>query len=209
MTKEGKHNRAANLLWRTAEEGFWISEGTRHIKPKVGGDFPEGFDVRAALEPHIGASPLLEIGCGTGRIASLFGSQEYIGVDVNPEALRIARENLPGYDFRIHDDGFAYPDAPTVLFYTVLLHVSDEVLPGLLAQACSGRRQVVIAELMDQRWRRPQRVPVFNRNPDDYKQILRGLGFSLVGETKHAYERYNTPKFKEFDSRLTILGFSR
>jgi SAM-dependent methyltransferase len=209
MTEEGKADRRLNRLWRTPEELFWIQQGVQHIKPETGFEFPEGFDVGNTLRRAIGSHfPTLEIGCGVGRIASLFSPQEYIGVDVNPVSLTLARAKLPEHALRIFDQGYRYPAAPSAFFYTVLLHVSDQAVEKLLAQAVVGRRRLIIAEIMDRRWRRGGSPPVFNRDPEDYLLMMMKLGFRLTGFIKSEYERYNQDPWNVGkDSRLTFLVF--
>jgi SAM-dependent methyltransferase len=209
ITAVGIEKRRRNQLWRTPEEAFWIREGTAHIIPNVGYEFPEGFDVGAALHRAIGEHlPVVEIGCGVGRIASLFGAHHYIGVDINPLALQQACAALERHIFRIAEDGHAYPEGPTALLYTVLLHVSDDALPSFLAQVAQGRDRIVIAEVMDARWRRDGDPPVFNRDPEEYILGMAALGFRLANAEKHAYARYDHPPWNVGrDSRLTILAF--
>lgn len=211
ITDAGAGDRAENRLWRTPEEAFWIREGVDHIIPGTGFQFPEGFDVGATLGRMLGQRfPILEIGCGVGRIASLFTPEGYIGVDVNPNSLRQARAALPDHNFRIHDHGYQYPAAPTVLIYTVLLHVADEALVPLMVEATKGRERVVIAELMDRRWRREGNPPVFNRDPEVYIHLMQQLGFRLVDYSKHEYEHYNrAPWNVGRDSRITFLAFDK
>ncbi|MTW18851.1 hypothetical protein GJ689_21875 [Rhodoplanes serenus] len=211
LTERGIAARRTGSPWRTPEEAFWIAQGTAHIKPELGYDFPEGFDVGAVLRSAIdGHFPVLEIGCGVGRIASLFTPDEYLGVDVNPNAIARARASLPAHRLRIIDDGYAYPDAPSALLYTVLLHVSDEALPPLLTEAVVGRERFVISEVMDSRWRREGDPPVFNRNPETYILMMQDLGFTLSYADKSAYERYDKEPWNVGrDSRLTTLAFSR
>jgi hypothetical protein len=209
ITEQGMADRRLNRLWRTPEELFWIAEGTAHIKPEIGLDFPEGFDIARELRAAIGGKlPVLEIGCGVGRIASLFEPSEYLGVDVNPTSLLQARTFLPDHTFRIHDRGYKYPATPSVLFYTVLLHVSDEALEELLSLAAARCERLVIAELMDRRWRREGNPPVFNRDPEDYILAMQKCNFGLVSARKREYERYaKEPWNVGRDSRLTILSF--
>jgi SAM-dependent methyltransferase len=211
ITGAGVRDRHNNHLWRSAEEAFWINEGTAHIKPEIGYEFPEGFDVSIPLRHAIGDRfPVLEIGCGVGRIASLFSPQEYLGVDINPTAISAARAALPQHDLRIWDTGHRYPEAPTAFFYTVLLHVSDQILPDLLREASQGRERFIIAEVMDSRWRRDGDPPVFNRNPEEYILAMQDIGFRLVSAGKRPYARYDCEPFNiGRDSRLTILAFDR
>lgn len=211
FTDAGMRDRAINRLWRTPEESFWVREGSAHIKPETGFEFPEGFDVGQVLRDSVGSAlPVLEIGCGVGRIASLFGPQEYVGVDVNPNALKVARAKLPYHWLKIHDAGIVYPDAPCVLFYTVLLHIADDVVDGVLAEASTGRERFIIAELMDRRWRREGDPPVFNRDSEEYISKMAALGFTLGSYSKNEYQRYSVEPWNiGRDSRLTVLVFDR
>ncbi len=209
INAHGIADRRDNRLWRSREELFWIGEGTENIIPASKLEFPEGFDVGAALDAAIDKLyPVLEIGCGTGRIASLFEPKNYVGIDVNPSALISARTNFPNHIFRIHDLGYEYPAAPTAMFYTVLLHVSDDRISEVLSNAVAGRQQLVIAELMDRRWRRGGNPPVFNRDPEDYILLMRALGWNLIAASAHEYERYACEPWNiGRDSRLKILVF--
>lgn len=207
----GAELRRSAQPWRSAEASFWIDEGVRHIIPEVGNEFPEGFDVgqmlHQSLDDHF---PLLEVGCGVGRIAQLFAPADYIGADINPHALIQARKTNPHHLFRIADVGLRYPSAPAALVYTVLLHVADADLESFVTDIAWGRRRVVIAELMDRRWRRSGMPPVFNRDPEDYIDLMQRLGFGLTKFYKHEYERYAQPPFNVGkDSRLTSLVFDR
>jgi SAM-dependent methyltransferase len=124
--------------------------------------------------------PILEIGCGTGRMASRFAPDDYIGVDIDPAALKIARTLYPEHNFRIHDRGLGYPDAPTVLFRGLLEYVPDTDLPDLLAEACTGRRHVFI--VADQQIRVDAGGhKYFRRCQADYERLMRPLGFRPDG----------------------------
>lgn len=197
--------------WRNAEEAFWITQGASHITPGTGDKFPEGDYVSEALHQCISEDwPLLEIGCGVGRIASVFDNKNYIGVDINPHALHIAKKRLPKHNFRLLDKGRELPEASTALMYTVLLHVSDDVICELLAEYTQKYRKFIIAEVMDVRWRREGNPPVFNRNPEDYILLMQNLNFHITGYKKFPYKRYDThPWNVGRDSRITFLIFEK
>jgi SAM-dependent methyltransferase len=212
LTPAGAHDRMIDRLWRTPEEAFWIREGRRHIKPEIGETFPEGFDPTADLTAAVGDQwPLLEVGCGVGRLAAVFAPERYIGVDINPAAVAAARRSLPDHVIRITDKGYVLPEAPSALLYTVMLHVGDDQMREMLGEVSAGRERVIIAEIMDARWRNPdQHVPVFNRNPEDYILAMGDLGFALASYVKRPYRRYDVEPFNiGRDSRLTILTFVR
>jgi hypothetical protein len=208
-TEHGIALRKRDIPWRNREETFWIAEGTQHIAPNTGHQFPEGNYVEATIRRLIdGQWPMLEIGSGVGRIASLFKPDEYIGAELNPAALLQARRLLPHHTFRIADAGYQFPDAPTVLIYTVLLHISDAALPTFLAEGVAGRKRVILAEVMDRRWRRDGEPPVFNRSPEDYILAMQDLGFRLTAAEKHPYDRYDKEPWNVGrDSRMTFLRF--
>lgn len=197
--------------WRNAEEAFWITQGALHITPDTGDKFPEGDYVSEALHQCISEDwPLLEIGCGVGRIASVFDNKNYIGVDINPHALHVAKKRLPKHNFRLLDKGRELPEASTALMYTVLLHVSDDVICELLAEYTQKYRKFIIAEVMDVRWRREGNPPVFNRNPEDYILLMQNLNFHITGYKKFPYKRYDThPWNVGRDSRITFLIFEK
>ena len=73
---------------------------------------------------------------------------------------------------------------------------------------CQGRELVVIAELMDSRWRRDGDPPVFNRDPEEYILVMNHLGYDLCWYEKRAYARYDQPPWNTGrDSRITFLKF--
>lgn len=196
---------------RSHEALFWGTEGVAHIKPEIGVEHPEGFDVPALMRELAGGKlPLLEIGCGVGRIATGFAPDDYIGIDVNPHALLVAREALPTHDFRLITEESVYPRAPTALFYTVLLHVPDEALDATLRRTAAVADRIIIGEVMDRRWRRPGNPPVFNRESEEYIHAMQKLGFLLSDHARIPYARYDTPEWwNRRDTRLTMLVFER
>ncbi|SDH39676.1 class I SAM-dependent methyltransferase [Pseudomonas panipatensis] len=190
---------------------FWNAEGLDHVIPEVGGEFPEGFDVRLMLGQIIDASAgVLEVGCGYGRLCRAFPPERYLGVDVNASAVSAARERHPEYRFERIEPGVALPRAGTALIYTVACHIPDEELGRFLAPICAAVDSVVIGEVMDERWRRDGNPPIFNRDPEGYVGAMLRQGFELERYGKITYARYDTPAFNVGrDVRLTLHVYRR
>lgn len=136
----------------------WRTKGLDFIVPP-GGDNPEGFDVGDVLTALI-PGDVLEIGCGTGRIAKHFDPYKYHGVDINPAALAVAGAALPLHAFSYWDGVSMLPKARTALLYTVALHVPDDLIEALIRRAAEAAPRVIVAEIMNPAFRK-------NRNPAD------------------------------------------
>ncbi len=190
---------------------FWADEGLDHVIPNVGEEFPEGFDVYELLRQLIDPSKrVLEVGCGYGRLCRAFVAENYTGVDVNPRAIAKARENNPGYRFERIDPAAELPQADVALIYTVGLHISDEELARFLTPICVAASSVVIAEIMDIRWRRAGNPPVFNRDPEQYILEMANRGFLLRRFGKAVYQRYDNPQWNvNRDVRITFHQYGR
>lgn len=80
----------------------------------------------AALVPE---GPVVELGCGTGRLAAmLIESHPYIGLDFAERLLEEARVYAPEGDFRLADlRTDPIPLAPTYVATEVLEHLDDDL----------------------------------------------------------------------------------
>jgi 2-polyprenyl-3-methyl-5-hydroxy-6-metoxy-1,4-benzoquinol methylase len=67
----------------------------------------------------------LDCGCGVGHWASRVASQNYVGFDIDPESLELARRAFPQHTFRSEMPSGA--DFDTVLLLAVIEHVADPV----------------------------------------------------------------------------------
>jgi SAM-dependent methyltransferase len=86
----------------------------------------------------------LEVGCGFGRMSYLLAQlvERHVAVDVNPEALELARRSYPDVDFRqasVTDLPFPDSSFDLVFTWTVLQHVP----PDQVGRALSELRRVL------------------------------------------------------------------
>jgi len=166
---------------------YWASgQGLGNITPR-GKSWPEGEGFARLLRDLVGDRRVLEFGCGTGRLASLFDADRYVGVDVCAVALDQARSAHLGRDFRVIGDRGVLPLADVTLAHTVLLHVPDEELDDVVARFSSPR--VIVSEILGRSWRRPGNPPVFNREPEDYVKAF-APRYVLTCALAHPYPHY-------------------
>lgn len=172
-------------------KAWWQADRLRNLGEDVWPGIPEHVRAVAALIPR--APKVLEFGCGAGRLAPLFDREAYLGVDLNPEALELARRRNPGYAFREVDELEQLPPADVVFAHTVLLHVAGDDLPATLDQlAAAARRTIVVAEIMDPAWSRTGRW--YQRPFARYQVLLRNRGFAArlagaVPDPRYARDR--------------------
>lgn len=135
-----------------------------HITPS-GERFPE-INLFEALQKAVKGS-VFEFGCGDGRLSPAFNCEHYAGFDINPAALKAAQKANP-----LHKYVTEWAAANTFLAYTVLLHVPDDEIESIINQAKRNYSRIVIGEIMGREWRRPGNPPVFNRNKEDYLDLV-------------------------------------
>jgi SAM-dependent methyltransferase len=141
---------------------YWRSNSTlAHITPP-GDRFPE-IGLLPILK-RVGKGTVFEFGCGDGRLSSAFDS--YIGYDINQHALEVARRNNPKH---LYVDVILPAD--TFLAHTVLLHVPDDEIQAVIDIAKRYKR-IVIGEIMGREWRRGGNPPVFNRDAQEYIDMI-------------------------------------
>ena len=69
----------------------------------------ENVIVYELLKRHLGGIPVgttLDMGCGTGALLDnlpLFNADDYVGMDLSPEMLKVAKTKHPRYMFVEHD----------------------------------------------------------------------------------------------------------
>ena len=192
---------------------FWKKEGHKHIMPKIGGEFPEGWDVKSYLTELCDGKLVTEIGCGIGRLSPAFPPEHYIGIDVSPKVLEIAESKNKNYKYLLHNQGDSYPQADVRFVYTVLLHIDDDYISDFVENLCEGTERVIVAEIMGRKWRGPGTVPVFNREAEEYYTLFEKCGFEKDYHNEKVYERYADPKFDKvtggFPVYITFLRFKK
>lgn len=183
-------------------EQFWKTQGLNHIKPNTGQEFPEGWDVRDFLIDTIKEDSVVEVGCGYGRLCGKFSPAQYQGFDLNPTAVEAAITTNPEYTFSVYEIGSELPLSSWLYFYTVLLHINDDDIVDYLRTVTTNCQRVLVGEILGRKWRRGGNPPVFNREAQEYADIMKQVGWSLVKTTERPYKRYP-------NTNITFLEFER
>lgn len=179
---------------------FWKREGLDHIIPNTGNEFPEGFDVLKTLYEMTRDRKVIEVGCGYGRLASAFNPDLYRGYDINATAVEQAKNKNPDYQFDLI--GEELPKSDIVLFYTVLLHISDADIPIFLEKYTANTKSVLVAEIMGKKWRRKGNPPVFNRELKEYEKLFSDLKMKVSNKVDIEYKRYP-------NTNITFVEFTK
>jgi hypothetical protein len=185
ITDEGIEARRFNRLWRTPDEASWLGPGKTNRKSEIA----SASSVSSVLRELAGnLYPVLDIGCAEGSIASQFQPHEYVGIDLDPQALLQARRSFPTHQFRLCDHGYSYPATPTALLCDVLMRIADEHLLSFLRRAVHGRRRLLIAEVTHDREGAAE-ASLCHRSPEDYVLAMNTLGFGLIAARKLPVDR--------------------
>ncbi|WP_319462320.1 class I SAM-dependent methyltransferase [Micromonospora sp. RTP1Z1] len=108
------------------------------LLPDVGEGTLDRAMLAAFAEQVGGARPVVEVGCGTGRITAHLRDLglDVAGIDLSPGMVEVARRNHPGLRFEVGSmTDLALPDralAGLVAWYSII-HVPPELLPGVFA----------------------------------------------------------------------------
>ncbi len=125
------HAVASDKGRRVGEAGAWdaesfLAKGQEYVElTRPGWDGAKG--------------PVLEIGCGSGRVTAALATvfDRVVGVDVSAHQLAKARELCPAANVEfVEGDGVTLPGGPYGLIYStqVIQHVSRPALPALFAE---------------------------------------------------------------------------
>lgn len=196
---------------------FWRNEGVKHIIPEGMGAFPEGWDPRPFIVLLSAEQQTVEFGCGYGRLAGLFDPEKYLGIDLNPNVLAQAKDYDKTHRFELLDYDKPLPDAPFYFAYTVFLHIDDDTLVDVMKKAIPAScERFLIAEVMGREWRNEKQThpPVFNRDPQEYVDIMKASGFDLTAHFEFPYIHYAAKLIKhdaygQMNTNINFLLFHR
>ena len=179
---------------------FWQGDKAAELSyPKHRGRWPD--DDTVDILHRLCRGNVCEIGCGIGRCSDAFKRSRYTGIDINEDAIRIAKQENPGYSFIAQSWDESYPIADTYLFYTTLQHIPDEDIPGVLARV-KGR--IVIQEIMLREFRNEMKLR-FHRTPDEYIHLLGAAGFKVKKVEEHPTNyQVNKPGKPKFTRRFMV-----
>ena len=102
------------------------------------------------VEIHHGSGPILDVGCGTGRVhqalwmRTVLRPHGYVGIDVTAAMVERAKERYPGVDFRVadvHDLPFADGAFGSVVCVDVIQHLP--AIEAAIAELCRVAREQV------------------------------------------------------------------
>ena len=146
-------------------------------------------------------------------MSAAFHPEQYIGIDISPKVLEIAESTNKNHKYLLDNQENSYPDADVRLVYTVLLHIDDGYIGNFIKNLCEGTERVVVAEIMERKWRRPGDPPVFNREAEEYITLFKKCGFEKDYHNEKVYERYADPKFDKITGGhpvyITFLRFRK
>jgi SAM-dependent methyltransferase len=189
---------------------FWISDSLQNIVAGTNIENPEGWDpidILLELLKPLPFETVLDFGCGYGRLCKAFQPNSYIGIDLNPDAIKEARRLYSDYFFKETEIDSEYDTVDIILAYTVFLHLDDDTLGSILhrlRKAC--KKSLIIGEILGKEWRRLGNPPVFNRDIDDYRSLLADFGFQIINEYRLPYKRYaDSPYFKDKNTDMSFL----
>jgi len=77
----------------------------------------------AAVRPYLNGR-VLDVGCGSGGLAEYISSDQYLGVDVDPLSLELARARFPSHRFEA-DMSKVDGKFDTIVSLAVIEHVND------------------------------------------------------------------------------------
>lgn len=129
--------------------------------------------------------PVLDFGCGFGRLAPHFHPQQYLGVDIAPHRIEMARERNPHHRFisiDSHKDLHWLGIFRTVIVDNVLHHVPDDEIGTMLKSFAEMAETVVQAEHIG-----TGRTGALTSHVRDYEEYVRLFGIAGFYRETHRH----------------------
>jgi len=167
-------------------------------------DFPEGFDVTNVirqLSDEVGYKSVIDFGCGHGRLCESFDPKNYLGLDIDPNSIEMARKKFSEYRF---DHVKQEPSsADLYLAYNVFLHMNDQTVD--LALKNMRCKWLILVEMLGRNWRSTQIPQTYNRELSEYIALLRSHDLILQKHIKQPFKKYSDAAW--YQDRNTDLSF--
>jgi SAM-dependent methyltransferase len=154
----------------------------------------------ADLVRDAGDGPVVDVGCGTGRITAYLNGLglDAFGTDLSPGMIDVARRDHPTLRFEVGSmTDLEVPDAAVagLLAWWSLIHVPDEAVPAVLAHFRRVLRRgapLLLGFFAGDETRlktegyggHPMKVHVHHRPPDRVAAWLRDAGFAIDAEIR-------------------------
>lgn len=190
---------------------WWTKSGLGHITAGST-DCPEGWDVKAQLKElwakwRWGNKKVLDFGCGPGRLSGAFSPSNYVGVDLNPKALALAKKRNPKFTYKEIDVKTELPQADILFAYTVFNHIDDDLTKEYGQRFYAmGIQYLVICELLGREWRSSEvEHPSWGKELSEYCDAFSGYG--LKQEKRRLYKHYD--KDTRRNKHISFLIFER
>lgn len=148
----------------------------------------------AGAEPVVAAGPVVEVGCGPGRITGYLRDRglDIAGIDLSPAMIDVARAAHPGIAFTVGSMiALDLPDgslAGLVAWYSII-HTPPELLPGVFAEfrrvLRPGGHLLLAFQVGDERVRvdhaygHPVDVDAYRLPPDHIAALLTAASFTV------------------------------
>ena len=178
---------------------FWKNDNLKNITAGKT-EFPEGWDVKTLISELINNDDVIEVGCGYGRLVESFMPEQYSGVDINSHAIQEAKRINPKYNFSNFNVDDELNDSTWLMFYTVLLHVSDDDILPYLKSVTKNTKKVLVAEILGEKWRGWEFA--FNREEKTYEELFNECGFKKTQKIDKEYVHYK-------NTNITFMVFEK
>lgn len=156
------------------------------------------FLIKKLIAPFIeGQKNVLDLGCGIGTMSTMFPRSSYLGIDIDTQAVELAKKNYPEYKFETLDaTSFDIKEKfDLVLIVGVLHHLSDKDVNKTLeciSRCLKTNGKIVIIEAIPPlfKWNfigyilRANDKGHFIRQTEEYKELIERKFKIIRGESK-------------------------